>query len=44
MTLAAGGQEIDLYFSAVVEGDTMEGTVVQGTAGSAEFTGKRIPS
>ncbi len=44
MTLAAGGQEIDLYFSAVVEGDTMEGSVVQGTAGSAEFTAKRIPS
>jgi hypothetical protein len=44
MILSVGGQEIDLYFSAVVEGDTMEGTVVQGTAGSAEFTGKRIPS
>jgi len=44
MTISAGGQEIDFYFSAVVEGDTMEGTVVQGTEGSAEFTGKRIPS
>jgi len=44
MTLSVGGQEIDLYFSAVVEGDKMEGTVVQGTEGSAEFTGKRVPS
>ncbi|MFP4082701.1 MAG: amidohydrolase family protein [Candidatus Aminicenantes bacterium] len=44
MNIAVGGQEIDLYFSAVVEGDRMEGTVVQGTEGSAEFTGRRIPS
>ena len=43
MTISAGGQEIDLYFSATVEGDTMRGTVVQGTAGSDEFTAKRIP-
>jgi hypothetical protein len=43
MTLSAGGQEIDLFFSATVDGDTMRGTVVQGTAGSDEFTAKRIP-
>ena len=43
MTISVGGQEIDLYFSASVEGDTMRGSVVQGTQGSAEFTGKRIP-
>jgi hypothetical protein len=43
MTLSVGGQEIDLYFSATVTGDTMRGTVVQGTYGSSEFTGKRIP-
>lgn len=43
MVLSFAGQEIDLYFSAVVEKDTMTGTVVQGTMGSAEFTGKRIP-
>lgn len=41
--LSVGGQEIDLYFSAVVEGDKMTGTVVQGTEGSTEFTAKRIP-
>ena len=44
MTLSVGGQEIDLYFSAAVEGDNMEGTVVQGTEGSGEFTGKRLPT
>ncbi len=43
VTLSLGGQEIDLFFSATVEGETMRGTVVQGTAGSAEFTAKRIP-
>lgn len=43
MDISVGGQEIDLYFSAVVEGEKMEGTVVQGTEGSSEFTGKRIP-
>jgi hypothetical protein len=43
MVLSVAGQEIDLYFSAVVEKDTMTGTVIQGTMGSAEFTGKRIP-
>ena len=43
MTLAVGGQSIDLYFSAAVEGETMRGTIVQGTSGSAEFTAKRIP-
>jgi len=43
MTLAVGGQSIDLYFSAAVEGETMRGTIVQGTSGSSEFTAKRIP-
>ena len=43
MSISVGGQEMDLFFSATVEGDTMRGTVVQGTMGSAEFTGKRIP-
>lgn len=43
MVLSVGGQDIDLYFSAVVEGDKMTGTVVQGTEGSTEFTAKRIP-
>ena len=43
MNISVGGQEIDLYFSATVEGDTMRGTVVQGTSGSDEFTAKRIP-
>ncbi|MBN2409461.1 MAG: amidohydrolase family protein [Candidatus Aminicenantes bacterium] len=42
-TLQVGGQSIDLYFSALVEGDRMTGSVVQGTEGSAEFTAKRIP-
>ena len=37
------GQVIDLYFTATVSGDTMEGSVVQGTEGSMEFRGKRIP-
>ncbi len=43
INLSVGGQEIDLYFSAVVDGDKMTGTVVQGTEGSTEFTAKRIP-
>jgi imidazolonepropionase-like amidohydrolase len=43
MTISAGGQEIDLYFSAIVEGDKMTGTVIQGTEASTEFTAKRIP-
>jgi hypothetical protein len=43
MSISVGGQDIDLYFSAVVEGDKMTGTVVQGTEGSTEFTAKRIP-
>ncbi len=44
MNLNAGGQTIDLYFSAVVTGDSMSGSVVQGTQGSSEFTAKRIPA
>ncbi len=43
MVLSFAGQETDLYFSAIIEKDTMTGTVIQGTMGSAEFTGKRIP-
>ena len=43
MNVSVGGESLDLYFSAIVEGDTMRGTVVQGTMGSAEFSGKRIP-
>jgi hypothetical protein len=43
MNLAVGGQDIDLYFSGVVEDDRMSGSVVQGTEGSSEFTAKRIP-
>jgi hypothetical protein len=43
MTINAGGQSIDLFFSATVEGETMRGSVVQGGQGSGEFTGKRIP-
>jgi imidazolonepropionase-like amidohydrolase len=43
MTITAGGQIIDLFFTATVSGDTMEGSAVQGTQGSMEFRGKRIP-
>jgi hypothetical protein len=43
MTISVGGQEIDLYISGTVEGDTMRGTIVQDTEGSTEFTAKRIP-
>jgi hypothetical protein len=43
MNISVGGQDIDLYFSAAVTGDSMAGTVVQGTMGSSEFTAKRIP-
>jgi hypothetical protein len=44
INLTVGGQQIDLFFSGEVEGDTMRGTVVQGTSGSIEFTAKRIPA
>jgi imidazolonepropionase-like amidohydrolase len=43
MTLSVGGQDIDLYISGTVEGDTTRGTIVQGTSGSIEYTAKRIP-
>jgi hypothetical protein len=43
MNLAVGGQDIDLYFTGVVEDDRMTGSVVQGTEGSSDFTAKRIP-
>jgi hypothetical protein len=44
MNISVGGQDIDLYFSATVTGDTMRGNVVQGTQGSSEFSAKRNPS
>jgi len=44
LNFSVAGQDIDLYFSATVTGDTMRGTAVQGTQGSTEFTGKRNPS
>jgi len=43
MSISVGGQDIDLFFSATVEGERMRGSVVQGGAGTAEFTAKRIP-
>jgi hypothetical protein len=43
MTITPGGQQIELYFSAKVDGDTMKGTAVQGSAGSMDFHGKRSP-
>ncbi len=43
VSISFGGQDIELSFSGVVEGDIMTGTVIQGTEGSAEFTAKRIP-
>jgi hypothetical protein len=43
LNISAGGQEIDLYISGTVEGDTVRGTIVQGTSGSTEYTAKRIP-
>jgi hypothetical protein len=43
MNISVGGQEIDLYISGTVEGDTVRGTIVQGTSGSTEYTAKRIP-
>jgi hypothetical protein len=43
VSLAVGGQSIDLFFSASVEGERMRGSVVMGGAGTSEFTAKRIP-
>ena len=43
ISISVGGQDLDLFFSATVEGDKMRGSVVQGGAGTAEFTAKRIP-
>jgi hypothetical protein len=43
MNIAVGGQDIDLYISGTVEGDTIRGSIVQGTSGSTEYTSKRIP-
>ena len=43
VSISFGGQDIELSFSGIVEGDTITGTVVQGSMGSAEFTAKRIP-
>jgi len=43
ISISVAGQDIDLFFSATVEGDKMRGSVVQGGAGTADFTAKRIP-
>ncbi len=43
MNISVGGQDIDLYFTGVVEDDRMTGTVIQGTEGSTQFTARRIP-
>jgi hypothetical protein len=43
LSISVAGQDLDLFFSATVEGDRMRGSVVQGGAGTAEFTAKRIP-
>ncbi len=43
MNIAVGGQQLELFVSATVTGDTMRGTIVQGSEGSTEFTAKRIP-
>jgi len=43
ISISVGGQDLDLFFSASVEGERMRGSVVQGGAGAAEFTAKRIP-
>ena len=43
ISISVGGQDLDLFFSATVEADKMRGSVVQGGAGTAEFTAKRIP-
>jgi hypothetical protein len=43
ISISVAGQDIDLFFSASVEGDKMRGSVVQGGAGAADFTAKRIP-
>ncbi|MGQ9618415.1 MAG: amidohydrolase family protein [Candidatus Aminicenantia bacterium] len=42
LSFTFGGQSLDLTFSAVIEGDTMSGTV-QSQMGSMELKGKRIP-
>jgi hypothetical protein len=43
MNVSVGGQDLDLFFSGTVEGERMTGSVVQGGAGTAEFTARRIP-
>lgn len=43
LNVSVGGQDLDLFFSGTVEGERMRGSVVQGGAGSSEFTAKRIP-
>lgn len=44
INLSVGGQDIDLFLSAEVEGDAMRGTLVQGSEGSVDFTAKRTPA
>ena len=43
ISISVAGQDIDLFFSATVEGERMRGSVVQAGSGTAEFTAKRIP-
>ena len=43
VSISFGGQDMNLSFSGVVEGDSITGTVIQEGMGSAEFTAKRIP-
>jgi len=43
MNVSVGGQDLDLFFSGTVEGERMTGSAVQGGAGTAEFTARRIP-
>jgi hypothetical protein len=43
MNVSVGGQDLDLFFSGTVEGERMTGSVVQGGAGTSEFTARRIP-
>ncbi len=43
MLMSVGGQDIDLFISGTVEGDTIRGTIIMGAEGSMEYTAKRIP-
>ena len=43
LLISVGGQDIDLYITGTVEGDTIRGTIVMGAMGSSEYTAKKIP-